>query len=254
MIESMTEIATPEGRMDGFVVRPDGGPFPAVLLLMDIWGLREELFGLARKVAAAGYHCTVPNFYYRQGPVRFEFRDAQGRMKSFENIAAEEQQRMRAQMGRITDDLAMKDLRSILDFLNGQKSVKAGPKASVGFCLGGRYAVQSAALYPDEFRAGASLHGTRLATDAPLSPHKLAAACRGEIYCGFAEHDDLAPPATRKALQAAFAANPHVRYTAVVHKGAAHGYALPNRDVFDERAAEQDWENIFSMFRRMLTA
>src|SRR4029079_18058743 len=83
MIEKHIYIATADGRMDSFVVHPDeGGPFPAVLVLMDIWGLREELYDVARKVAVVGYHVTVPNFWYRRGKVRFEYRDEKGRMKS----------------------------------------------------------------------------------------------------------------------------------------------------------------------------
>ena len=174
MIEAITEIPTPDGRMDAFVTYPqDDGPFPSVVILMDIWGLREELFDIARRVAVVGYHCTVPNFYYRQGPVRFEFRDEQGRMKSFANISPEQQGSMRTQMALIKDEMAMADLRSVLEFLNTQP-VKAGPKGSIGYCLGGRYALQAAAYYPDDFRASVSLHGTRLVTDAPLS----AQACR----------------------------------------------------------------------------
>ena len=38
----------------------------------------------------------------------------------------------------------------------------------------------------------------------------------------------------------------------LVHKGAGHGYALPERDVFDKQAANRDWERIFAMFRRRL--
>jgi carboxymethylenebutenolidase len=38
---------------------------------MDIWGLREELFDVVRHVAVVGYHCVVPNFWYRRGKVRF---------------------------------------------------------------------------------------------------------------------------------------------------------------------------------------
>ena len=37
-----------------------------------------------------------------------------------------------------------------------------------------------------------------------------------------------------------------------VHPGAEHGYALPDRDIHDRRAAERDWELIFAMFRRRL--
>ena len=96
MIESMTEITTGAGRMDAFVTHPEGdGPFPAVVLFMDIWGLREELFDIARKIAVVGYHCTVPNFYYRQGKVRLAVFGEDGRMKSFAALPAQEQQRIR---------------------------------------------------------------------------------------------------------------------------------------------------------------
>lgn len=252
MIETMTEIATPDGRMDAYVTYPEeGGPFPAVLILMDIWGLREELFAIARKVAVTGYFCVVPNFYYRQGPVRFEFRDARGLMKSFSAISAEDRERMQAHMTALKDEMAMADFPSIVAFLQTQP-VSRGSKALIGYCLGGRYALQAAALYPEDFCASASLHGTRLANDAPLSPHKLAGACRGEVYCGFGEHDELAPPEVRGALREAFSANPNVSYREVVHKGAAHGYGLPDRDVHDRRASDRDWENIFAMLRRSL--
>ena len=39
---------------------------------------------------------------------------------------------------------------------------------------------------------------------------------------------------------------------AIVHRDADHGYALPDRDVFDKQAANRDWERIFAMFRRQL--
>jgi carboxymethylenebutenolidase len=251
MIESIVEIKTPAGQMDAFVTCPEhGGPYPSVVILMDIWGLREELYDIARKVAVVGYHCTVPNFYYRQGRVRFEFRDDLGRMKSFEHIPTEAQADMRRQMRLVTDDMAMEDLRSVIEYVNTQ-NVRPGPKATIGYCLGGRYALQAAALFPDEFKANASLHGTRLVSDAPLSPHKLAAKCRGEIYCGFAEHDDLAPPSLRAALADAFAACPDVVYRQHLHPGAIHGYALPNRDIYDKQATNRDWENIFAMFGRV---
>ena len=95
MIEQMAQIATRAGPMDAFVTHPEeGGPFPAVIVYMDIWGLREELFDIARRIATVGYHCTVPNLYYRQGKVRFEKRDARGRMVSFKLLPAEERERM----------------------------------------------------------------------------------------------------------------------------------------------------------------
>jgi carboxymethylenebutenolidase len=43
-----------------------------------------------------------------------------------------------------------------------------------------------------------------------------------------------------------------VDYRYVIHEGALHGYALPNRDIFHSRAAARDWEMIFAMFHRQI--
>ena len=59
---------------------------------------------------------------------------------------------------------------------------------------------------------------------------------------------------TRKALADAFAACRDVRYATLLHKAAIHGYALPDRDIYDKQANNRDWEHIFAMFRRMLSS
>jgi carboxymethylenebutenolidase len=252
MMESMTEITTRAGRMDAFVSHPEeGGPFRAVVLFMDIWGLREELFDIARKIAVVGYHCTVPNFYYRQGKIRLEVRGEDGRMTSFAALPAQDQERIRSQRRSLTDEMVVDDARSVLDFLHTQP-VKDGPKGSIGYCMGGRHALCTAAAYPDDFRATASLHGTSLVSDAPLSTDRLADAYRGEIYCGFGERDEHAPPATIATLAAALEGRSTVRYRYRVHPGAEHGYALPDRDVHHKQATNRDWEAIFDMYRRVL--
>jgi carboxymethylenebutenolidase len=251
MIEHDVDILTVDGRMDALVVHPEeGGPFPAVVIFMDIWGLREELFDIARKVAAVGYHCTVPNFWYRRGKVRFEYRNDKGQMRSLLDLPKIVQDELHANSTLLTDEMAMADTRAILDFL-GSQPVR-GPKGSIGYCLGGRLGLCAAGLYPDEFRATASLHGTRLVSDKPESPHRLVDKMRGEIYCGFAQHDPWAPPSTIETLSKLFAGESAVQYRHIVHAGTEHGYALPDRDVFHKAAANRDWERIFAMFRREL--
>jgi carboxymethylenebutenolidase len=252
MIDAMTEIATKAGRMDAFVTHPqEGGPFPAVVIFMDIWGLREELFDIARKVATVGYHCTVPNLYYRQGPVRFEKRDRDGRMVSFKTLSAEERERMMVQRRALTDEMVIEDAGALLDFLRTQP-ITPGPKGSIGYCMGGRHALCVAAAYPDDFRATVSLHGTLLVSDSALSPHKLGEAYRGEIYCGFGERDEHVPQAWVAALAQALEGRSNVAYRYQVHRGADHGYPLPDRDIYDKHAANRDWEIIFRMFGRVL--
>ncbi|HEY6611434.1 MAG TPA: dienelactone hydrolase family protein, partial [Pseudomonas sp.] len=148
MHERFVELATTDGRMDAFVTHPEeGGPFPAVVILMDIWGLREELFDVARRVATVGYHCVLPNFWYRRGKVRFEYRDDQGRMKSLLALPQEVQDEIHANMRQVTDRMAMADLGAVLKFLDGEP-VRQGPMGAIGYCLGGRLSLLAAAEFP----------------------------------------------------------------------------------------------------------
>ena len=57
------------------------------------------------------------------------------------------------------------DTAAILDFCRG-KSVDDGPAGTFGYCLGGRKVFLAAQEFPQRFRATASLHGTRMVTDA----------------------------------------------------------------------------------------
>ena len=86
------------------------------------------------------------------------------------------------------------------------------------------------------FRATMSLHGTNLVTEKEEPPHLLAGKMQGEVYCGFAEKDSFAPPELVAAMEQAFAG--------------AHGYALPDRDIYDKVAANRDWEIFFPMLRQ----
>jgi len=252
VIDKIIDIPTADGRMDAFMTHPEeGGPFPAVIVLMDIWGLREELFDIARKIAVAGYHVTVPNFWYRRGKVRYEFRDEKGRMRSLNTIPKEIQDEMHANMMHVTDAMAMADIGSVLKFLDGEP-VRKGPKGTIGYCLGGRLSLSAAIAYPEHFRACASLHGTSMVGDAPDSPHRSIGKIRGEVYCGYGERDRFTPPPVRETLDKLFKENEDVIFRGRVHAGCDHGYALPDRDVFDKAAANRDWEYIFAMYRRQL--
>ena len=68
MIEQTLDITTAAGQMETFICLPErGGPFPAVFLLMDAPGIREELRDMARRLGTVGYYVLLPNLYYRAG-------------------------------------------------------------------------------------------------------------------------------------------------------------------------------------------
>jgi carboxymethylenebutenolidase len=252
MHDRTVAVPTKSGPMETFITHPEeGGPFPAVVIFMDFWGLREELFDVARRVGTVGYYCAVPDFYHRQGRVRHEWRNQNNRMISMHNLDPERQRQALAPLEKLTNAMVIEDTGALLEFMDSGEPVQPDGIGSIGYCMGGRHVMCAAGAYPDRFVAGASLHGTMLVSDRDDSPHRLAHRFRGELYCGFAERDPHTPPAMIHEL-GELLQECAVSYRHEIHPGAEHGYALPNRDIYDKRAAERDWELIFAMFRRQL--
>ena len=252
MKERFSEVPTSAGRMKTFVTHPEqDGPFPAVVIYMDFWGAREELYDIARWLAAVGFFCVVPDLYYRQGIVVNEIHNAQGKMVSLNRLDEATHTKVLEPLKKLTDAEVMDDTVSLLHFLDKESTVRPGPKGCVGFCLGGRLVMRAASRFPDHFKASASLHGSSLVVDGKDSPHRMAHSFQGEFYCGFAEHDPYTSPLTVDTLATAMKASSG-KYRYEIHKGAEHGYALPNRDIHDRKASLRDWEIILAMYQRQL--
>jgi carboxymethylenebutenolidase len=254
MKEGFLQVPTSSGTMRAFFTHPEeAGPFPVVVFYMDFWGIREELFDLARRVAVNGYYCVVPDFYYRQGIVLNQVRNQDGKMVSLIKLDPAIREKVLAPLEKLLDSDVVSDTGALLDFLKQQPAAHSGAKGCVGFCLGGRLVLRVGSRFSDEFKASASLHGSSLISEKEDSPHFLASTLRGELYCGFAEHDPFAPPATISAIAETMKQG-QASYRYEVHLGAEHGYALPDRDIYDRRAAFRDWEIIMGMFDRQLLA
>jgi carboxymethylenebutenolidase len=253
LIERLADISTGSGTIDTFVVHPgDHRQCPGVIIYMDVWGLREELFDIARRVATVGYYCTVPNFYYRQGRIRNEYRNDKNQMITLDRLDEAQRFKVLAPLQRLSDAMVVEDTGAILDYIDRDPAVRPNtPLGCLGYCMGGRHVFRVTAQFPERFKASVSLHGTDLATDREDSPHLDVLKAEGELYCGFGEKDRHTPPSTVAALERALSPS-RVQYRYEVHKGADHGYALPDRDVYDKHAANRDWEIIFDLFGRQL--
>lgn len=255
MIERMAEIPTKDGKMETFIAHPrDDGPHPAVIVYMDIWGMREELYDIARNVASVGYYALVPDLYYRQGKIRDRnFFDAEGRTVSFEALDDKLREYALGPAMKTSDAMTMADTASLIDFVSGDKAAKPGPMGCFGYCLGGRLVLRVAGNFPERIRAAASLHGSDIVNDKPDSPHLVAAKAKGEIYSGFGERDWFSPASVIATMIETLSKASGLTYRHAVHSNTPHGYALPDRDVYNKQAAYTDWENIFAMFRRQLS-
>src|SRR5437899_9539380 len=156
MIEQTVDIITEAGEMETFICRPErGGPFSAVLLLMDAPGIREELRDMARRLGTVGYYVLLPNLYYRVG------RDTIYGPSVLEKDSAE-RERMRAVRTKMTIPPVMDDVAAMIAFVDGRSEARDGAVGCHGYCMSGPYALAAAARYPDRVAAGASFYGTWL--------------------------------------------------------------------------------------------
>ncbi len=252
MKEQIVQVSTADGQMETFIVHPEtGGPFPAVTIYMDVWGIREELYDIARRVATVGYCAVVPDLYYRLGRVRHAFYDANGRMISLHSLPEADRAKVVAPLGTLTDTMVIADTGSLIAYLDANAPVRPGPMGSIGYCMGGRHVVSVGEAFAERFRASAGLHPTSLISERPDSPHLHLDRLRGELYCGFAEVDPYAPLSMIEELGTMLGKCP-VTYHHEIHQGSVHGYALPDRDIYHKAGANRDWEIIFAMFRRQL--
>ena len=145
----------------------------------------------------------------------------------------------------------MDDVAALLAFVDGRDGPKQRPIGVHGYCMSGPYALAAAARYPERVVAAASFYGTWLVSDAVESPHASLGKVKGELYIACAEHDDLAPlpmvEELRGLMRRAGSAGELELYS-----GVHHGFAFPQRKVYDKPAAERHWERLIALYRRRL--
>ncbi|HEV2532164.1 dienelactone hydrolase family protein [Phenylobacterium sp.] len=245
MIEQTLDIPTKDGATTTFIVHPErDGPHPVILFFMDAPAIREELRDMARRIAAVGYYVILPNMYYRSGVME---------MKDLPPLPeAEARARMFEYMNSLTIPLVMADADALLDFADRDPAAGKGPIGALGYCMSGQYAINFAARWPQRVGAAASIYGVRLVTDTADSPHLAAAKAKGELYFACAEHDQWAPLEMVEALDQSIKSR-NLNAEVELYPGVHHGFAFPQRPVYDKPSAERHWERLFALWKRNLS-
>ena len=176
-------------------------------------------------------------------------------MITLDRLPADQKAKVLAPLEKLTDDMVVADTAAILKHIDTDRSGKRGAVGSIGYCMGGRHVFRAAADFLGRFAASASLHGTNLVIEGEgtSTPCNVGRSRRGLLRLrrkGPAYTEFNGGGARTCVCCLCGQARPVCRSS--VHKGADHGYALPDRDVFDKQAANRDWEIVFAMFRRQL--
>lgn len=243
MFERELTVITKYGAMPAFAACPDGaGPFPPVIFYMDAPGIREELRNMARRIAARGYFCLLPDLYYRLGHLRFDIPRRNDAMSVV----------IRGAMTSLTDAQIVEDTAGMIALLDAQDRVKPGPIGCVGHCMSGSFVAAVAAAFPSRIAAAAALYGIGIATDSPDSPHRKLDRMKAELYFAFAEVDPAVPDQAIDDLREALAKS-DLRHTVKVIPGTHHGFQFAARADYHPEASEATWAELFDLWQRTLT-
>lgn len=115
------EIHREDVEMPVFVARPQQPTGAGIVIIHDIYGASIFYQDMARRLAAEGYLVAVPNLFARYGELEgHDFTQA------------------RARSSKMWDATVMTDLDATVSYLKQQGAKRID---TIGFCMGGRYAL-----------------------------------------------------------------------------------------------------------------
>ena len=214
-----------EETISGYLALPSGqGPFPAVLVIHEWWGLNENVKGEARKLAEAGYAALAVDLY-------------RGHLATSSDEAHE--------LSRgLPEDRARRDLLAAFDFLAARKDVRKDRIGSIGWCMGGGYSLALAVHQPK--LAAAVIYYGRLVTDEALLKQ-----IQAPVLGLFGEDDRGIPVAGVREFESAMK---RLGKAAAVHTyaGAGHAFANAERPSYRAEAARDAAAKTADFFAKYL--
>lgn len=233
---STIQLNTPDGKMDTYEARPkDGGARPAIIVLMEAFGLNGHIKDVTERVAREGYVAIAPDLYHRE-PERV--------------IPYKELQKAIGIMNRLQDPKVMSDVGAVISHLKSQKYVKAGSIGVTGFCMGGRFTYLTAAHHNRDIKAAVSFYGGGIPMGNP-SPLDRTGEIQCPIYLFFGAKDPLIPQEHVEQINKALT-DKKKNFMVKVYPEATHGFCCNERESYHPDSAKDAWEKFKSFFAQHL--
>jgi len=215
----------------GFLAEPEGkGPFPAIVVIQEWWGLNDWIMDNAKRLAAQGYVCLAPDLY--RGKVTDKPAEA------------------RQLLTGLPQDRALRDLKAAVDTVAGKANVQKDRIGAIGWCMGGKFSLQLALTEP-RVKAAAICYGAVVTDPAALKPLNAA-------IVGIFGEDDMGIKAAdvRKFEEALKTAGKKVDQVKI-YTGAGHGFMRPMNGAsknpeYRETQAKDAWALVAKFFAREL--
>jgi carboxymethylenebutenolidase len=224
------EFASNGGTAWGYLVRPEGGTGPGVVVVQEWWGLDSGIKEMADRLGAAGFVALVPDLFHGELAEHTEMDKAAQLMTD------------------MPADRAARDMSGAVDYLADHEATTGNGIGVLGFCMGGMLAFLLATGRPDKIKAVAAYYGF---PQGDMEPDwsKLQAPVRGHM----AENDDFFGPEAARALEAKLQGmGKDVTFT--VHPGTGHAFMAPHNALgtLDAELAAKLWPETLAFLHEQL--
>ena len=225
----MVEFKGADGPIKGYLAKPEGdGPFPAVLLVHEWWGLSEWVEGNADRLAGEGYVALAVDLY--GGKLTDDPAEAHELSRALDSAQA------------------IGDLKGGVAYLMGLPEVnKDESVGAIGWCMGGGYAREIAQAAP-EIGPVVICYGS--VTNDPASLEKL----RDNKVLGIFGGKDRGIPVDRVETFAEALKQTGGEVDLHIYQDAGHAFMRPGGESYVEADADDAWGRIKTFFAENLKA
>jgi carboxymethylenebutenolidase len=232
--QTEVSISTTDGQMPAFLFAPtEPDRKPAVLLLMEAFGLTSHIQEVATRIAKLGYVVLTPDLYYRELPNnKFGYDQVESAMAMM----------LQLDFGKPMEE----DLGAALAFMKSRSEVCSDRVGVTGFCLGGGLSFLTACRFSNEIAAAAPFYGMVL--DEWIDAVKDITV---PVYLFFGGADPFIPRNRIQQIESRFK-ELGKEYTLKVYSDATHGFFCNERSSYNRLAAEDSWHELIQFFDKHL--
>lgn len=230
---SMVKVKAADGDMPAFLARPTGpGKCPAVIVVMEAFGLNDHIKDVASRIAAEGYVALAPDMYYREPNAVVGYDQLPEAIRL---------------MTSLRDDTIVADMAATVSYLQSQEFVRSDRIGVTGFCMGGRISFLTACKISG-IKAAAPFYGGGIGGLLEQAPK---ITCPLLLF--FGDQDPFIPNEEVSNIKSTLA---KLNKTAevVVYPGAPHGFFCNERDSYRPDAAKDAWERLKAFFKKHLAS
>lgn len=205
----------PEGKYSGYLARPSGdGPFPAIIVIHEWWGLNDNIRNEAAKLAEAGYVALAVDLF---GKSTTDPKQAMGMVQGLDQKAA------------------TAELLAAVAYLRSQPFVKPDRVGSMGWCFGGGQSLNLAINDP-KLAAAVIYYGK------PITDLKILGSIHAAILGIWGEADESIPMSLVHEFDKALT-EAKIEHEFHSYPGAGHAFANPSGGSrYKPNAAKDAWE------------